>query len=273
MKRLSARVIKALHPLFSDYLANAKTSSNLESRLCLLREDFYREAQEILPQASDEDLDDAFDDYEEYVTSSRTFKTRKANGEFVAPKLPQYGSPELEGEEFDEDESIPCPECGEELENRVGSQKCSCGAISNISLVETPTKTSFYRRIVPDRSTMKVAGGPPDSYYMFDPAGEVDDYAVEEVQEECEEVQEECEDITNEHVENILRPNPDDLDSVRREPRELGEEVTHKNYDYGFYSGEVELESGSDPVDWVRNHPLYREGYGDGGPVEDDLEY
>lgn len=267
MRRLSARVIKTLHPLFSDYLANAKTSANLRSRLCLLREDFYKETQGVLPEASDEDLDDVYDDYEEYVTSSRTFKTRRASDEFIAPKLPQYGSPELEGEEFSEDESIPCPECGEELESRVGSQKCSCGAISNISLVETPTKTSFYRRVVPDRSTMKIAGGPPDSYYMFDPRGDVDDYAVERVEEECE-------DIINEHVENILRLDPDDLDSVRRELRELGDEVSSKNYDYGFSdSWDVELELGSNPVDCVRNHPLYKERYGDGGPVEEDMEY
>lgn len=266
MKRLSVRAIKALHPFFSDYLANAKTSSNLESRLCLLREDFYKRAQEVLPEASDEDLDDAFDDYEEYVTSSRTFKKRKASDEFVAPKLPQYGSPELEGEEFNEDESIPCPECGEELESRVGSQKCSCGAISNISLVETPTKTSFYRRIVPDRSTMKIAGGPPDSYYMFDPAGDIDDAAVERVYEEAD-------DLIAEHVENILQLDPDDLDSVRRELRELGERVNSLQYDNGFYSGEIDIEGGSGPEGWVRNHPLYKEKYGDGGPVEEDMEY
>ena len=266
MKRLSARAIKALHPFFSDYLANAKTSSNLESRLCLLREDFYKRAQEVLPEASDEDLDDAFDDYEEYVTSSRTFKKRKASDEFIAPKLPQYGSPDLEGEEFDKDEPIPCPECGEELESKVGSQKCSCGAISNISLVETPTKTSFYRRIVPDRSTMKIAGGPPDSYYMFDPRADVDDAAVERVEEGAK-------DLINEHVENILRLDPDDLDSVRRELRELGEEITRLQYDNGFYAEEVEIEGGSDPIDQVRNHPAYQERYGDGGPVEEDLEY
>lgn len=266
MKRLSAKVIKTLHPLFSDYLANAKTSANLESRLYLLREDFYKEAQEVLPEVPEEDLDDAFDDYEEYVTSSRTFRKRKASDEFVPPKAPQYGSPGLEGEEFDEGEAIPCPECGESLEERVGSQKCSCGTISNISLVETPTKTSFYRRVVPDRSTMKIAGGPPDSYYMFDSAGEVDDYAVERVEEGTD-------DLIDEHVENILRLDPDDLDSVRREVRELGEEVTSLQYEYGFYSGEIEPESGSNPVNWIRNHPAYKERYGDSGPVEEDLEY
>lgn len=266
MKRLSARAIKALHPFFSDYLANAKTSSNLESRLCLLREDFYKRAQEALPEASDEDLDDAFDDYEEYVTSSRTFKTRKASDEFVAPKLPQYGSPDLEGEEFNEDESIPCPECGEELESKVGSQKCSCGTISNISLVETPTKTSFYRRIVPDRSTMKIAGGPPDSYYMFDPRADVDDYALERIEEEVQY-------LIDEHVEKILQLDPDDIEAVKAEVRELSDEAERLPYNYDIYDYDYDLESGTHSPEWIRNHPLYKERYGDGGPVEEDMEY